>query len=51
MQATWNVEGLAEFYALEILVRWGTTSPRRHPASLEDVARWESSPKRAQAAR
>ncbi|MDX1555956.1 MAG: hypothetical protein R3212_08020 [Xanthomonadales bacterium] len=38
--ADWIVEGLAEFYALEILVRSGTTSPRRHRMSVEDVAEW-----------
>lgn len=41
--ADWIVEGLAEYYALEILVRSGTTSPRRHRASLEDVAEWGDS--------
>jgi len=38
--ADWIVEGLAEYYALEVLVRSGTTSPRRHRESLEDVAEW-----------
>lgn len=41
--ADWIVEGLAEYYALEALVRSGTTSPRRHRASLEDVAEWADS--------
>jgi len=40
--ADWIVEGLAEYYALEILVRSGTTSPRRHRESLEDVSEWGS---------
>lgn len=38
--ADWIVEGLAEYYALEVLVRSGTTSPRRHRKSLEDVEEW-----------
>lgn len=38
--ADWIVEGMAEYYALEALVRSGTASPRRHRASLEDVADW-----------
>lgn len=38
--ADWIVEGLAEYYALEVLVRSGTTSPRRHRKSVEDVAEW-----------
>ena len=38
--ADWIVEGLAEYYALEILVRSGTTSPRRHRMAVEDVAEW-----------
>ncbi len=41
--ADWIVEGLAEYYALEILVRSGTTSPRRHRTSLEGVAEWADS--------
>ncbi len=41
--ADWIVEGLAEYYALEILVRSGTTSPRRHRLSVEDVAEWGKS--------
>lgn len=38
--ADWIVEGLAEYYTLEVLVRSGTTSPRRHRASMEDIAEW-----------
>ena len=41
--ADWIVEGLAEYYALEVLVRSGTTSPRRHRVSLEDVSEWGDS--------
>jgi hypothetical protein len=41
--ADWIVEGIAEYYALEVLVRSGTTSPRRHRESLEDVSEWGSS--------
>ncbi len=39
----WIVEGLAEYYALEVLVRSGTTSPRRHRESIEDVSEWGES--------
>lgn len=38
--ADWIVEGLSEYYALEVLVRSGTTSPRRHRKSVESVAEW-----------
>lgn len=38
--ADWIVEGLSEYYTLEVLVRSGTTSPRRYRESLESVAEW-----------
>lgn len=38
--ADWIVEGLAEYYALEVLVRSGTTSPWRHRKSLKEVEEW-----------
>ncbi len=36
----WVVEGLAEFYSLELLRRSGTISERRYERSLESIAEW-----------
>ncbi len=38
--ADWIVEGLAEYYALELLRRSGTISARRHAAALEQLEQW-----------
>ena len=38
--ADWIVEGLAEYYALELLRRSGTISPRRFAAALEHLGEW-----------
>jgi len=35
----WVVEGLAEYYSLELLVRSRGVSKRRHAAALDDLAR------------
>ncbi|MDJ0813740.1 MAG: hypothetical protein QNJ23_08425 [Woeseiaceae bacterium] len=36
----WIIEGLAEFYSLQLLVRSGTISATRHAAALQDLAEW-----------
>lgn len=36
----WIVEGLAEFYSLQLLSRSGTISASRHAAALQDLADW-----------
>jgi hypothetical protein len=36
----WVVEGLAEYYGLEILRRSGTISEKRYRAALSDLANW-----------
>ncbi|MDH3748294.1 MAG: hypothetical protein OER97_08805 [Gammaproteobacteria bacterium] len=36
----WIVEGLAEYYSLELLRRSGTLTPRRHATALERMANW-----------
>ena len=36
----WIVEGLAEFYSLELLRRSGTISPSRHALALADMSDW-----------
>lgn len=36
----WIVEGLAEFYSLQLLSRSGTISASRHAAALDDLAAW-----------
>jgi len=38
--ADWIVEGLAEYYSLELLARSGTISDQRHAATLEKLAQW-----------
>ncbi len=38
--ADWIIEGLAEFYAVEILNRSGTTTDSRRAKTLEDLADW-----------
>lgn len=38
--ADWIIEGLAEFYAVEILNRSGTTTDGRRAKTLEDLADW-----------
>jgi hypothetical protein len=38
--ADWIVEGLAEYYGLEILRRSGTISEKRYRAALSDLANW-----------
>lgn len=38
--ADWIVEGLAEYYSLEILARSGTISNQRRDATLKKLARW-----------
>lgn len=38
----WIVEGLAEYYSLELLRRSGTISERRYELALEDQANWAS---------
>ncbi len=42
----WIVEGLAEFYSLELLRRSGTQSAKRHDFALEFQAEWADSAKR-----
>lgn len=39
----WIVEGLAEFYSLELLRRSGTISKERHEAALDKLAEWSAS--------
>ena len=39
----WIVEGLAEFYSLELLRRSGTISKLRHEAALEQLEEWSAS--------
>ena len=39
----WIVEGLAEFYSLELLRRSGTISPDRHESAMEQLERWSRS--------
>jgi hypothetical protein len=36
----WILEGLAEYYSVEILRRTGTVTPKRNRATLADLARW-----------
>jgi hypothetical protein len=36
----WILEGLAEYYSIELLRRTGTVTPRRSRATLQDLARW-----------
>ena len=36
----WIVEGLAEFYSLQLLARSGTITASRHAAALDDLADW-----------
>ena len=36
----WLVEGLAEYYALELLRRTGGISQRRFDGAMEDLAQW-----------
>ncbi|HEX7062256.1 MAG TPA: hypothetical protein VF200_09805 [Woeseiaceae bacterium] len=38
--ADWVVEGLAEYYSLEMLRRSGTIGRRRHERAREDLAEW-----------
>jgi predicted metalloprotease with PDZ domain len=38
--ADWIVEGLAEYYSLELLRRSGTISPKRHATALEELRTW-----------
>ena len=38
--ADWIIEGLAEFYGLELLRRTGTISHKRHAAALEQLRNW-----------
>jgi len=38
--ADWIVEGLAEYYSLELLARSGTISDQRHTATLKKLAQW-----------
>jgi hypothetical protein len=38
--ADWVVEGLAEYYSLELLARSGTISEQRHTATLQKLAAW-----------
>lgn len=39
----WLVEGLAEYYAMALLVRSGTVTRHRYRAALEDQAEWAAS--------
>jgi hypothetical protein len=39
----WIVEGLAEFYSLELLKRSGSISLTRHATALEEQSRWSKS--------
>jgi predicted metalloprotease with PDZ domain len=39
-RADWIVEGLAEYYSVELLHRSGTTSARRNAKTLASLARW-----------
>jgi predicted metalloprotease with PDZ domain len=39
-ESDWIVEGLAEYYSLEILRRSGGISQKRHEEALERLARW-----------
>lgn len=39
-RADWIVEGLAEFYSLEIMRRSGTVSERRFEEAIEDLEEW-----------
>lgn len=41
-ESDWIVEGLAEFYAVEILRRSGGISERRYEDTMEDLAEWGS---------
>lgn len=36
----WIVEGLAEYYSVELLRRSGTVSPRRHEKTMNSLKRW-----------
>jgi len=38
--ADWIVEGLAEYYSLELLARSGTISEQRHAVTLQKLAAW-----------
>lgn len=38
--ADWIVEGLAEYYGLELLRRSGTISSKRHATALEELRNW-----------
>lgn len=42
----WIVEGLAEYYSLELLRRSGTISDSRYEAALEDLQQWGKSAER-----
>jgi len=42
----WIVEGLAEYYSLELLARSGTISAARYKAAKAEQRRWGSSAKR-----
>ena len=43
--ADWIIEGLAEYYSLEILRRSGTISARRYQSAISELARWGSNVK------
>lgn len=36
----WIIEGLAEYYSLQLLARSGTISPSRYAAAQQDLAEW-----------
>ena len=38
--ADWIVEGLAEYYSLDLLARSGTISEQRHTVTLKKLAAW-----------
>ncbi|KAA9132715.1 hypothetical protein F3N42_05740 [Marinihelvus fidelis] len=38
----WIVEGLAEYYSLELLRRSGTITPKRYQHALKDLAQWSA---------
>ena len=39
----WIIEGLAEYYSLELLLRSGTISPTRYKTAKADQAKWAAS--------
>ena len=47
----WIVEGMAEYYTLEILRRSGTISKRRHQRGLEQLAEWSQESKKLEGRR